>query len=273
MANLSISKAWDEARDVLARDGKLISSVALALLVLPETVSGLIGPSPALSGVAQPSWMPAVALIVGLLGIVGQLAIARLALGPSTSVGEAITHGARRLVPAFAALFLLAAALAVIFVPLALAMGGPAGIESLTTDQPAPGALRALVIVIVVALFLAPKFQLVVPTAAAERGGPIHLLRRSWQLTDGSYWRMLGFLALVFLVAIVLVLFVGQVMVGILAKTLFGTLHPFSIGALVAALLTALVSAVFAAVVATILARIYVQLAGRSRASVPSSGT
>ena len=38
MAKLSISQAWDETRLILARDGKLIAAVALALFVLPGIV-------------------------------------------------------------------------------------------------------------------------------------------------------------------------------------------------------------------------------------------
>ena len=38
MRALSISQAWDETRLILARDGKLIAAVALALFVLPGIV-------------------------------------------------------------------------------------------------------------------------------------------------------------------------------------------------------------------------------------------
>ena len=109
----------------------------------------------------------------------------------------------------------------------------------------------------------APRFQLVVPTAAAEEGGPIRLLQRSWRMTEGSYLKLLGFLALV-LIAAVVVLFTGQIIVGLVAKAMFGTVHPYSLGALLAGLLTAMISAAFAAVSTVILARIYVQLSGRS---------
>src|SRR5215212_11886131 len=104
MAALSISQAWDETREVLARDGRLIGAVALALVLLPETVSGVIAPPAA----QPPSWMPLVQILVLLAGIVAQIAIIRLALGPATSVGEAISHGLKRLLPAFAAILILA---------------------------------------------------------------------------------------------------------------------------------------------------------------------
>ena len=82
MSKLSLSPAWDETRAILARDGRLFVSVALALFVLPglilnvtmpETVSGempAVGPWLAIAGVAL------------LVSLVGQLAVIRLAIGP-----------------------------------------------------------------------------------------------------------------------------------------------------------------------------------------------
>ena len=273
MSNLSISKAWEQAQRVLAHDGKLITSVALALIVLPQTISGLIAPPPTLSAATPPSWMPAVSIVMAVLGVAGQLAIARLALGPSTSVGDAVQHGFRRVAPAFVALILFGLALLVLLAPVVLLMAGGEGLKSLATNEPTPAAAGAVLIVILLCLAAAPRFQLVIPAAAAETGGPVRLLQRSWQMTDGSYLRLLGFLLLIMVVALVVVLFVGQVIIGLIVKALFGTIHPFSLGALVAALLGAIVSAGFASVTTVILARIYVQLSGRGAPSVPKSGT
>lgn len=273
MSRLSISKAWDEAARFLTDEGKLVSSVALALIVLPQTVSGLIAPPPTLSGAAPPDWNVIVALLVAVLGVTGQIAIARLALGPSTSVAEAITHGFRRVAPAFIALILFGIALVILLAPVVLLLAGSAGIKSIAANQPTPAAAGAIFLVLILCVFAAPRFQLIVPTAAAEGGGPLRLIQRSWRMTEGSYLRLLGFLLLLLIVAVVVVLFVGQVIVGLLAKTMFGTIHPFSVGALVAALLTAAVSAIFASVSTVMLARIYVQLSGLGVSSVPKSGT
>ena len=92
MAKLSISQAWDESRAVLARDGKLIGAVALALFVLPGIVLDLFMPE-APAGQFPPAgpWM-AVAAVAILMSLVGQLAIIRLAMGPHLTVGEAITR-------------------------------------------------------------------------------------------------------------------------------------------------------------------------------------
>ena len=263
MSRLSLSKAWDESVRVVTHDGKLITSVALGLIVLPQVIVGVLNPPSTLSGVNPPAWAGILSLLVAIIGVAGEIAIMRLALG-RTSVGEAIAHGARRVLPAFIAILLLVLALTIILIPLILGIAGEEGLKSMATSQPTPATGAAVLLVLVLCLFVAPKFQLVVPTAAAEEGGPIQLLKRGWQLSDGAYWKLLGFLALIVVVAMVVVLFIGQVLVGIVARTMFGTIHPLSLGALVAALLSAIAGALFAAGASVMLARIYVQLAGRS---------
>jgi len=263
MTTLSISKAWDETKDVLARDGRLIGAVALALVLLPEAVSGVIAPPPALSGQQPPSWMPFIMILVALAGIVGQIAIIRLALGPATSVAEAITHGLKRLLPTFAAILLFSIPLVLVLSIVLAAIAGPAKLETMfaggTTD-PSVGA--AILIFALVALAVWARFQMIVPVAAAQDGGPIHIFRRSWELTAGHYWRLLAFLVLVVLMAGV-VLLTAQFTGGIIAQTLFGEAKPLSVSALLVALITGVVQTALVAIVATMTARIYAQLAVR----------
>ena len=44
MRRLSISAAWDESKVIFARDGQLLTAVALALVALPSTINGLLNP-------------------------------------------------------------------------------------------------------------------------------------------------------------------------------------------------------------------------------------
>lgn len=273
---LSISKAWDETRARVAADGKLLTTVALALIALPSAIAGLIAPPPVLSGQQPPSWMPLLTILVGLIGIVGQIALIRLALGPATSVGEAIARGFKRLLPAFLALLLFGIGLAIILLPLMFLLVPGDELAAMARGVPSPAGTRAILLAVLIVVLIGARFQLVVPSAAGEEGGPIRLLKRSWTLSKGHYWRLLGFLAIVLVTAVIVVLFLGQVMGGILAKMLFGDVAPLSVAALVAALVSALVQAAFSTVTSVMLARIYVQLAGdraAAPASVPSSGT
>ncbi len=272
MSSLSISKAWDESKAIGARDGRLIAAVALALVLLPQAIFGVIVPPPAMSGEEAPSWATGLSLIVAVIGVVGQIAIIKLALGPATSVGESILHGFKRVLSAFSALCLFVLPLAVILVALMVAVGGPDAIESLAGGKPQPGVAGLILLFVAIVVLVSIRFQMVVPVAAAESANPIQILKRSWELTRGHYWRLLAFLLVALMFAVVLLLF-AQIIGGILGRIAFGDTKPFTIGALAVALISAAAQAAFTCVVGVMLARIYVQLSGREGAGVPKSGT
>jgi hypothetical protein len=275
VAGLSISQAWVETRERIRRDGRLYLSVALALLVLPQTIAGLLAPGgqrPAEGG-SGPALLMLGALLIGL---VGQLALVRLATGPSATVGEAIAHGARRLLPTFVAMILFAVTVILLTIPLIMIMIAVGWIdpEAATPTGAAAGSFGlALTLLVILAIALSVRMMLIMPVSSAEGGGPLHILRRSWQLTAGHYARLLGFLLLLVLVA--LALMVVGTMVGGIAARVAGDLEPMSLSALIAAAASAIAQAAFTILSAVMVARVYVQLAGgqQAQASVPISGT
>jgi hypothetical protein len=113
---------------------------------------------------------------------------------------------------------------------------------------------------------------LLVPVAAAEPGGAIALLKRSWQLTKGVWWRLTAFLAVFFIASILASRAIGYALGGVLLLVA-GPIKPMALSALILAAALALVGAAFTALFSIMLARIYVQLSGHASASVPSSGT
>ena len=269
MAKLSLSRAWDETKTVLARDGKLIGAVGLALVVFPQTIAGLFSPQEGQEVAAGSVWVLTLSIIVA---IIAQAALNRLAIGPSTTVGEAIRRAFRRTPALLAAFILLGLALVVALIIL-LTILAAAGVMAIPTagQPPSPGLVGLLILVAAMGYAV---FQLMIPVAAAEEGGPIRILRRSWKLSKGSYLRLLLFvIALLF--STLIVWMAGQFVFGSLVALLLGTPTAFSLPALVLAFLVALIQAGFTIIFAVMLARIYVQLSGPDHAgvSVPSSGT
>ena len=261
MAKLSISRAWDETREVLKRDGRLLSIVAIAFLALPSTVQNVVTPEVA-PGDLPPAgpWM-IVLLISVLIGIVGQLAIARLAIGPETSVGEAISHGARRLLPYFAAMLLWVA-------PIAIALFFTA--QQMRSTSPS-GAMAILFLLLLgLMIYVAVRLIIAIAVASAEPLGPIGILQLSWQLTRGSWWRLFGFLIL-FIIAVLCVMIAVGALVGILVGIIFGPPEAMSVSALIVALFTQLAIAVVTVVFLVMLARIYVQLSAPRNVTVPET--
>jgi hypothetical protein len=263
MRALSISAAWEEVRAILIRDGRLYVSVALALIALPSAINTLLNPSGGMNAANAPAWIVAVTLVASLIALSGQLALIRLALGPSTTVGSAIGHGLRRMPIYLLSIILMVIALFVLLIPLGilLALLGMPITGTAMKVQVTPATSIAFLLFFLIVVFFAVRLILSAPVASAENTGPIAILRRSWTLTSGHWWSLFGFLLLFVVGAIVVLIAVGSA-VGVAVRLTLGPLDPMSAPALVFALVEALVSAAVSALFALMLARIYVQLAG-----------
>jgi hypothetical protein len=267
MHDLSISKAWEETKAFIARDGSLVTTVALALFVLPGVVFDVTMPEAPSGGFPEAGAWIGIAAIAVFVSLVGQLAVIRLAMGPHMTVGEAIRHGFRRVLPYVAAVLIW-------MLPFVLIGAGLYGVLTGSGEQGRGAtALAALLLTLAVA-FVAVRLSLVSAVAGAETAGPVAILGRSWRLTGGNWWRLFGFLLLFWIGALVLVAAV-QSTFGVVARVLFDETGPLTLGALLVAIVTQLVSAIVSVGFFTMLARIYVQLAGRPEAqpSVPTTGT
>lgn len=267
MPNLSISKAWEETRDIVRRDGRLLAILSLALIGLPSLVLAVTMPQDRAAMEVRPVGETVAFLVAALIALLGQLALARMALQPSISVGGAISHGLSRMLPLMGAAILATFAIFALCIPLvgvAAAMGVSQGAAS-------AGALPAAVIVVMLAtiaaaIYLAVRLLLMTPVAAAERISSIAILARSWDLTRGHFWRLLGFIVMV-LCALVLVSLAVALVVGSLVIMMFGAVEPFSLAALIVGLVQAILSAAFTALFVVMAIRIYVQLSGNSSIS------
>jgi hypothetical protein len=266
MPKLSLSQAWDEARAILAHDGRLFVAVGLAMFVLPGLILNVSMPATP-SGEMPPAgpWL-IVAVLAILVSLVGQLATIRLAIGPHVTVGAAIMHGFKRLAPYVMAVLIWV-------VPVLVIGSALYAILKLTADHPSVAIAIALIILTFVGFYLGVRLMLASAVASAEGEGPFHILRRSWHLSVGNWWRLFAFLLLFALGALCLLWAVESVF-GVLARLTFGDVAPLTIGGLLVAIVTQLVSAVVSVIFFVIIARIYVQRTGESdaQASVPSSG-
>ena len=133
MPSLSISHAWEETRAFIARDGKLSASVALAMIALPVS-NRRPGEPGRMASTRDPFGSTIVMIVCSLIVLSGQLALIRLALPPSTSVGAAIQHGlvGCRIYLATAVLIALALLLAALpLVVILAAAGAPTRARSL----------------------------------------------------------------------------------------------------------------------------------------------
>ena len=266
MQKLSLSTAWTETLAFVRGNFGALFTVALAFIALPSVALQVLGPAQQAPAEAAEGglWMLMLPVLL-VLSIAGTLAISALALGRETVVGSAIAFGFRRFLPLLGASLLLMLGALLVMIPLFALLGiDPAALQS--PDAGAVGKiLLGMLIFLIVFLFLFVRLVLITPVAAAERVGPIAILRRSWELTRGHFWRLLGFFLALLLLLIVASMVVG-IVVGLLVALVAGAPEPGSIGGLVMLLASGLLNAAFIVLYTTMLARIYVQLTGDAEA-------
>lgn len=265
---ISLSAAWDETKAILVRDGRLLAAVALAMLVLPGIILDLSMPE------AQPGEMPpagawmAIAAVTIAISLAGQLALIRLALGTGASVGDAIIHGFRRLLSYLGALFLW-------IMPLVLIAGLLYRAAGVGSEAPRGAPAFGFLVVVVVGLILAFRLLLSSPVASAESAGPLGILKRSWALGRGNWWRLFAF-AVLFAITLLVLLGATSAVLGSIVAAASGGLEPWSLGKLLVALVSQLISSAVSVVFFVMLARMYRQVAGAgsdAAVGVPKSGT
>jgi hypothetical protein len=246
---LSISRAWDDTSGFIARETKLIVPIALALLFLPGVIAALAAP---VKRGEQPGGTFLLLLFAQILiGLVGQIAIARLALGEREPVGAAIRHAAMRVPALFGSVLIPMLPIAIV----ATLLGGTA----------------TVVVTMVATIIVGVRCLLNTAIAAAEPGGPVLILKRAFAITRGQVLRLLGAALLLGLGGLVVIVALDSV-VGLVVKLAFDKPAPWSVAALLIALVGAAAQAAFSVVFTVFFARAYSQLAS-GEPGVPSSAT
>ncbi|MET3711027.1 hypothetical protein ABIC65_001729 [Sphingomonas trueperi] len=265
MAKMSI--VWDRTTAFVGAHLGTLVPLALAAFVAPGVINSCVS---AAATTANPGVRLAVGTLVVLLSIVsfwGSLIVIALATG-SGSLADAGRLAARRL-PASLLVSIgigIAAAVAMLPVPLILATRGydlmaiAAGQGANIVVDPQTSSMVALwaLVLVVAGLFLFTRL-LLVSTVVLREGVLFRAIGRSWALTRGHGWRILGLL--------LLFLLLGGV-AQLAAKAVFGSVFALLLGnapgLTPAMLLTTIVAAIVQAVVMLLLAafqgKLYVAL-------------
>lgn len=266
MANLSVSKAWSETTAFMTREAGLVLPIAFLLIALPGVALQLAMPtagdpaSPPEAGL----WLLLIPIVV-IASIVGSIAITHLALRPGSSVAESLQVGLRRFLPLFVASLLIGLVAAAVLVVLVLLVSLVAGVSVVQAEANPAAVMGSLALVLIIAFILSIaiwiRLMLMTPIATTENPGPIGIIRRSWALTAGHFWKLLGLMILLIIVALVVMIAISAVF-GIFLFLVAGAPEPGSVSFIVMAIVSALLQGVLSAVLVTLIARIYVQLAG-----------
>lgn len=254
MTKLSIGRAWSETVAAVKRNGRLIVPVALAFAVVPATLFALAVPPVPAGQMPEPgSWALLYPLLI-LIALIGQMAIMRMAIGPAASVGDAIRHALRRSPSVITAALIFAIPATLILLPIAMpVLANP--------TNPPPLAALSFLAACIILLCLWVRLMLMTASGVAENIGPVAIIKRSWALTRGNFWRLLAMTILFGIVAWIAISAVHWV-AGSVVIVAFGKPEAWTVSALLVALIAAIAQTVASVLFAVLLARIYVQLAG-----------
>ena len=265
---LSISKAWEETSAFISRETRLLVPIALALLFLPAVLAGLAGPTN--RGEVPSGGFLTLLFVELLIGVIGQIAIARLALGHREPVGEVIRHAVMRLPALLGSVFVIAVPLTFV---LLIVVGAAAAIGKSGGGQPVMALLIgfAMAVLGVALLIIALRCMLNTAIAAVEPGGPIHVLRRGFALTRGHVLKLLGAALLLAIGGGIAIIALTSI-TGVGVRLTFGDPEPWTVAALLVAVVGAAAQAAFSVLFTVFFACVYGQLAA-GEGGVPSSAT
>lgn len=269
MKSLSIEDAFQWTQRFAAREWKLLLPVAFAFIALPQLAFNLLMPPAVSAAVAKSDfrlimqaiqaspWLTPAAIAVQVLGLVGALSIAALALVPRISVREAITLGFQRLFILIAAffLFLLGAAVAVELLQIVLRF---------LPLNPLAKISALFLIAICVMVYVWMRLIVLSAVVVATRAGPIAALRLAWELTAGAFWRILG-CVLIYSIGAQVVVLASTFAIGAIVVVTCNAAGVPALGTPLSLAYQSLATAVFWAGFHTLAVAVYRQLGGSIR--------
>jgi hypothetical protein len=243
--SFSYTKVWEETVRTLRANGSLLVAVAGVFIFLPTLVAAYLAPAP------QTQTMQAIGdyysenfgvlLIAQLISFIGNLAVLTLVLDERRPTVGGSIGAAFAMLPAYFLVSLISGL---------MILGG-------------------LLLLIVPGLYLVGRLAATGPALVAEgRRNPFDIIGRSFALTKGRGWAVLGLIALVFIAFWVLTMAVTVVVGSIFL--VIDRVSGGGIGAFLVLILTSATTAAFNTVLMVLVASLYRSLVGAgTQASVP----
>lgn len=181
---------------------------ALFVLIIVGMVGGLAaGATPGAGVIATMAIGYLVVIVVAFLAIYKSQAMTiyaayEVAQG-NTPTFSSTMRGTRGFLPRLLVLFVLGLLITIVIGGLfALLMAGVIGTTAANNDTSGAFAMLGLMMLVMfisvpVVYFFAIKLLYVLPVMAIEQADGISALKRSWKLTNGAFWRTLGYVLLV----------------------------------------------------------------------------
>ncbi|WP_315761181.1 glycerophosphoryl diester phosphodiesterase membrane domain-containing protein [Sphingomonas sp. Y38-1Y] len=268
---VKMTRVWEATSDFLNEHGGAVAGITLALVFAPSLVSGLLEAA-VTPGVVTPMTFvfQLLGFVLTIVSLVGTLALTALAIAPARR-SEAVGQGVRRLLPFIAVMIVLLLAFLVLMIPfIGIAVAGGVDFSAASVQASLPalsgGTAAALagygLVLFAVLLWVGARLAVLAPVIVAERRG-LGAIGRSWRLTRGHGWRIVGVFLLYLLVAGILSAAIGAA-AGAIGAIAGGGQTGFNIGRVIPAVAMAGVSSLLTVVQSAFAAKLYVALAPAS---------
>lgn len=269
---VTMSNVWDRTTEVLRGRGGMLAQIAALALFLPGVVRDAVTVFLVPGSVTFAVVGGLVSIVVLVVAVWGQLALLAISTDPATTVGDASRRASARFPAALGVLIVLILAFIAVCIPLAVAVGlSGADFSGMTTTGALPdiggGTVTFLLLyflaLVVVGIAVAARLVLTNAVVLNERRA-FGAFRRSWELTRGLTWRIIGVFILYGVVTAVAALaaqFISGAVFGLL-------LDDVRVVAFIAAAIAGIATTIFSVIAAAFIAQLYVAVTQRGVATV-----
>lgn len=269
---LDMNAVWSRGMALVRENFQLLAVIAGVFILLPTVAMYFLIPDmqqfivPGTDPEVLRERMMELAGPLALYGLIGALiqytgygAMLALMGDNRPTVGEALSTGAKSVLPiigSFIVFFVLYFIAAIVIVtPIAL-LAGATGVPALAAVAP--------LFVLALAIYLMARFSLTMPVVVLDHVlNPLKAIKRSWDLTGKSQWRVIAFWG---------VLFVAYMVISLLLMGVFGVIAAMFGGGTGSTLVLGLVNGLMALVISIILSGLLVamhdQLSGPSERQI-----
>lgn len=258
-----IGTVWDRTVEVIGGRTAVLAAIAALTLFLPTMIRDAVALAVA-EGTAAKPLVGALSLLVAIATLWGVLALTVVSSDPATDRDAGLRIGAAALPSALVVVIVLLAGFALLFVPgfILLARSGfdfAAAARDQAQPQLSPGAMGAFalyaLVYCMVLIWAAARLAVLYPVVVNERRG-LRSIARSFELTRGLVWKIVGVLILygvVFFVALAAATSVS----GLIFRIALGADKAVLV-AFLAGVVGALVTAIFAVLQTVFTAQLYI---------------
>ncbi|MEG3088123.1 hypothetical protein [Sphingomonas sp. PB4P5] len=270
-----MGNVWDRATDFLSDNLPVVVPIALLAIFLPNSLSASIAPIAKQSFTAN-LVIQTVQFALTLVTLWGQLALIALAIEPLAGRSAAMARANARFLPMIGLTLLALIGFLLLIMPFPIVLGF-AGYDlnaAMNGEQvPVPdgaGGFVALYTLVLVPLllFLLARLVLLTPVVVLERRR-IGAFRRSFVLTRGITWKVIG-VVILYLIVLGVSLLAARFVFGSILELVAGGEGDISLASVLTSVMVSAVETGFVALAAAFVAKLYLAVRDAREAIVNS---